>query len=77
MINVPQRNGHLDTRPSVGGAIWMGLGDMAFLEEVCHWGSMGWGSEFKDSFLLSCVPSLSLLHMHKRLLFIGFWLRLI
>ena len=38
MRMVPHRLKHLNDWLSVGGAVWEGLGDVALLEEVCHWG---------------------------------------
>jgi hypothetical protein len=29
---------YLNTCPPVGGTVWEGLGGVALLEEVCHWG---------------------------------------
>lgn len=38
MKNASHSTGHLSTRSPVGGTVWGGLGDVALLEEVHHWG---------------------------------------
>ena len=41
---IPQA--HLNARSTVGGTVWEGLGGVALLEEVCHWGQ---ALRFQDS----------------------------
>jgi hypothetical protein len=36
--NGPYMLSYLNSWSSVGWTIWEGLGGMALLEEVCHWG---------------------------------------
>ena len=38
---VPHRLSHLNTGFPISGDAWVGLGGVALLEEVCHWGCFG------------------------------------